>query len=73
VGRVELGKRRCCFHGGLSTGPRTDGGKARIAEVQRRRWARRSTKTLRDADNYNPPQGRFGSRMMSSLALDRGH
>ena len=26
------------FHGGLSTGPRTDEGRARISEVQRRRW-----------------------------------
>jgi hypothetical protein len=36
--RVEPGKRRCRFHGGLSTGPRTAEGKARIAEAQRRRW-----------------------------------
>jgi hypothetical protein len=39
--RVEAGRRRCRFHGGLSTGPRTPGGKARIAEAQRRRWAER--------------------------------
>jgi hypothetical protein len=36
--RVEPGKRRCRFHGGLSTGPRTAEGRARIAEAQRRRW-----------------------------------
>src|SRR5215813_6348926 len=45
--RVEPGKARCRFHGGLSTGPRTAEGKARIAEAQRRRWAmvrRRSKK-----------------------------
>jgi hypothetical protein len=36
--RVEAGKRRCRFHGGLSTGPRTAEGKARIAAAQRRRW-----------------------------------
>ena len=36
--RVEPGKRRCRFHGGLSTGPRTTEGKARIAAAQRRRW-----------------------------------
>jgi len=35
----EPGKRRCKFHGGLSTGPRTPEGRARIAEAQRRRWA----------------------------------
>lgn len=34
------GKSRCKFHGGLSTGPRTPEGKARIAEAQCRRWAR---------------------------------
>lgn len=34
----EKGKRRCRFHGGRSTGPRTPEGKARIAEVQRQRW-----------------------------------
>jgi hypothetical protein len=36
--RVEPGKRRCRFHGGLSTGPRTAEGRARIAQSQRRRW-----------------------------------
>ena len=36
--RVEPGKRRCRFHGGLSTGPKTAAGRARIAEAQRRRW-----------------------------------
>jgi hypothetical protein len=38
--RVEPGKARCRFHGGLSTGPRTAEGRARIAEAQRRRWQR---------------------------------
>ena len=37
--KSEPGKRRCKFHGGLSTGPRTPEGRARIAEAQRRRWA----------------------------------
>ena len=36
--KVEPGKRRCRFHGGLSTGPKTATGRARIAEAQRRRW-----------------------------------
>jgi hypothetical protein len=36
--RVEAGKRRCRFHGGLSTGPKTEEGRARIAKAQRRRW-----------------------------------
>ena len=35
----EAGRRRCKFHGGLSTGPKTPAGKARIAKAQRRRWA----------------------------------
>jgi hypothetical protein len=36
--RVELGRSRCRFHGGLSTGPKTASGRARIAEAQRLRW-----------------------------------
>jgi hypothetical protein len=36
--RVERGSSRCRFHGGLSTGPKTVGGRARTAEAQRRRW-----------------------------------
>ena len=32
--------RRCRYHGGLSTGPRTPEGRARIAVAQRRRWER---------------------------------
>jgi len=36
--RVEFGKARCRFHGGLSTGPKTEAGRTRIAEAQRRRW-----------------------------------
>ena len=37
--RVVPGKRRCRFHGGLSTGPVTIEGKQKIAEAQRKRWA----------------------------------
>jgi hypothetical protein len=33
------GRKRCKFHAGLSTGPRTDEGKARVAEAQRKAWA----------------------------------
>ena len=36
--RVEFGKARCRLHGGLSTGPKSQAGRARIAEAQRRRW-----------------------------------
>ena len=36
----EPGKKRCKFHGGKSTGPKTCEGKAKIAEAQRIRWAR---------------------------------
>jgi hypothetical protein len=31
--RAEPGKRRCRFHGGKSTGPKTQAGRARIAEA----------------------------------------
>ena len=37
--KSEPGRRRCKFHGGMSTGPKTPEGKARIAEAQRSRWA----------------------------------
>ena len=37
--RVEPGKRRCRFHGGRSTGPKSPEGRARIAAAQRARWA----------------------------------
>jgi hypothetical protein len=36
--KAVRGKKRCRFHGGLSTGPKTEAGRARIAEAQRRRW-----------------------------------
>ena len=36
--KSEPGRKRCKFHGGNSTGPKTAQGKARIAEAQRRRW-----------------------------------
>jgi hypothetical protein len=39
IGFMAPGKRRCRFHGGLSTGPKTEEGRARIAEAQRRRWS----------------------------------
>lgn len=32
------GKRRCRFHGGLSTGPKSPAGRNRIAQAQRKRW-----------------------------------
>ncbi|WP_319825926.1 HGGxSTG domain-containing protein [Thalassovita sp.] len=34
------GKKRCKFHGGASTGPRTAEGRKRISEAQKRRWER---------------------------------
>lgn len=37
--KSEPGRKRCRFHGGLSTGPKTKEGRARIAEAQRKRWA----------------------------------
>jgi transcriptional regulator with XRE-family HTH domain len=35
-----MANHRCRMHGGLSSGPKTSAGRARIAEAQRRRWAR---------------------------------
>ncbi|TDL88025.1 helix-turn-helix domain-containing protein [Meridianimarinicoccus aquatilis] len=42
------GKKRCKFHGGMSTGPRTPEGKERIADAQRQRWSRRSKTAAQD-------------------------
>ena len=36
--RAEPGEARCRFHGGKSTGPKTEAGRNRIAEAQRQRW-----------------------------------
>jgi hypothetical protein len=36
--KAEPGKARCRFHGGKSTGPKTQAGRARIAAAQRLRW-----------------------------------
>lgn len=38
--KVVPGKKRCRLHGGLSTGPKTEAGKERIAAAQRRRHRR---------------------------------
>jgi len=38
--RKALANGRCPNHGGLSTGPKTEAGRQRIAEAQRRRWAK---------------------------------
>lgn len=38
--KSEPGRQRCKFHGGKSTGPKTAEGRERIAEAQRRRWAK---------------------------------
>ncbi|MEO1919070.1 MAG: HGGxSTG domain-containing protein [Paracoccaceae bacterium] len=34
----EAGRRRCKFHGGMSTGPRNLEGRERIAVAQKQRW-----------------------------------
>jgi hypothetical protein len=36
--RTALENGRCPNHGGLSTGPKTERGRKRIAKAQRRRW-----------------------------------
>lgn len=46
--RTEPGRKRCRLHGGLSTGPLTAEGKARIAEAQRKRWAERRKRAEED-------------------------
>ena len=41
-----IGKKRCRFHGGLSTGPKTQAGRDRIREAQLKRWAIHKNKNL---------------------------
>jgi hypothetical protein len=50
--RAESGKARCRFHGGKSTGPKTQAGRARIAEAQRLRWRhyRERVRAVRSGD-----------------------
>jgi hypothetical protein len=36
----EPGRKRCKFHGGRSTGPKTLEGRKQISAAQRKRWAR---------------------------------
>ncbi len=52
--KSEPGKRRCKFHGGMSTGARTPEGIERIREAQRKRWAR--WRVRRGAVENNQPQ-----------------
>jgi hypothetical protein len=58
--RVEAGKARCRFHGGLSTGPKSEAGRSRIAEAQRRRWrayrASQTTNQLAIVGPGGPPR-----------------
>ncbi|MCF7700922.1 helix-turn-helix domain-containing protein [Loktanella sp. M215] len=53
--KSEPGRNRCKFHGGKSTGPRTDEGKAKIAAAQRARWAtyrqQQAARVLTNADS----------------------
>ena len=56
--RAEPGKARCRFHGGLSTGTRTEEERARIAEAQRRRWrAYGDSQSTQVAMVFGPPGG----------------
>ena len=50
--RVIPGKTKCHMHGGKSTGPKTDRGKAKIANAQKQRWAKyRVEKAKAQANN----------------------
>jgi hypothetical protein len=60
--KVEAGKRRCRLHGGLSTGPRTVAGKARIAAAQRRRWADYTRDVSAPGDHRPYEHGEIGEQ-----------
>jgi hypothetical protein len=51
------GKRRCKFHGGMSTGPRTPEGRARIAAAQRARWLEHGLKKVASEISSHAPLG----------------
>ncbi len=52
----EPGRKRCKFHGGKSTGPKSCEGRAKIAEAQRARWAKwYQTKFLADTSKGHSP------------------
>jgi len=49
---------RCRLHGGLATGPKTEEGRYRISQAQRKRWAAwRAAKAAETSGGANP-QGR---------------
>ena len=50
--RMGLGNGRCANHGGLSSGPKSIAGRTRIAEAQRRRWAK-----WRDCERHDQTNG----------------
>ena len=50
--RMGLGNGRCPNHGGLSSGPKSIAGRTRIAEAQRRRWAK-----WRDCEQHDQTNG----------------
>jgi hypothetical protein len=55
--RVEPGKARCRFHGGLSTGPKTEAGRGRIADAQRQRWRAYREQRAKSTQNSGAARG----------------
>lgn len=54
----ESGKRRCKFHGGRSTGPKTQAGREAISRAQKARWAKwRASKGVKKPFNQNTNGG----------------
>jgi hypothetical protein len=54
--KSEPGRKRCKFHGGRLTGPKTAEGRARIAAAQRKRWARRRAELAPDGKPQDYPK-----------------
>lgn len=69
--KSEPGRKRCRFHGGKSTGPRTPEGRARIAEAQRRRWARWRAEQSETAEAIEAGAARWGGGGPNSAMLHR--
>lgn len=48
-------RRRCRLHGGLSTGPTSAEGKARVSTAQKARWATHRAKRAAGSDGAGTP------------------
>jgi len=63
-GQGGFGNARCRFHGGLSSGPKTEASRIRIADAQRPRWC-----AYREGRKGGAPKVQPGTPMMPCSVL----